>query len=167
MSNIGQYILSIVSAAVITSIVSRLSGDVGSVSKFVKLFTGIFLVIMLITPLKDFSISDISGYFTDVETDAMSINNYAESLVKSETETYIKEKTEAYILDKASDFDLDIAVAVEVSPSDIPLPVMVEIQGLVSPYSKQQLSKIISNDLGIPKEKQVWISKQLSEKSKS
>ena len=61
-------------------------------------------------------------------------------------------------MEKSSGLNLDLVVEVELSDDEIPVPVAVSLTGNVSPYNKLILSNTISNDLNIPKEKQIWIS---------
>jgi hypothetical protein len=46
---------------------------------------------------------------------------------------------------------------VYLSEDTIPVPISVEIRGSVSPYGKQQLTKLLEEELGIAKENQLWI----------
>ena len=68
----------------------------------------------------------------------------------------IKTETEAYILDKAAQFDLQLDVQVALTDDVMPVPESVQLTGSVSPYVKSRLQILISNDLGIPKEQQLW-----------
>ena len=67
----------------------------------------------------------------------------------------IKSRVQAYILDKADSFGTSLEVEVILDQDHI--PVSVELQGNISPYARAQLTEIIEEDLGIPKEHQLWI----------
>lgn len=71
-----------------------------------------------------------------------------------EIEKIIIEQTQAYILDKADDFGAGLEV--EVFVKDL-IPCSVSISGPISPLAKSQLSRYISENLGIPSEEQNWI----------
>ena len=68
----------------------------------------------------------------------------------------IKAQTEAYILDKAAALEVTLLVEVEMSDEPIPVPCGVRLAGDVSPHAKNKLSGIITEDLGIEKERQQW-----------
>jgi hypothetical protein len=68
----------------------------------------------------------------------------------------IKARSEAYILDKAAELALSVEVEVTLSNDEIPLPVSVRVSGKASNYAKSRLQAIITQDLGINKEHQVW-----------
>ena len=81
---------------------------------------------------------------------------HSQASVHDQTVSIIKEKTEAYILEKAESLGLDISVEINFGEADSMVPTEVRISGPVSPYAKDQLSKTISTDLGIPEERQIW-----------
>ena len=68
------------------------------------------------------------------------------------------EETSSYILEKAKAYDARLEGAVTVDDSAVPAPCAVRIQGSISPYGRQQLQRIIQEDLGIKLEAQEWIS---------
>lgn len=68
----------------------------------------------------------------------------------------IKAEAEAYILDKAGSYGLQLEVCVTLREDDIPVPESVCIAGAVSPYARTRLEILIENELGIPKERQLW-----------
>lgn len=67
----------------------------------------------------------------------------------------IKVEAEAYILDKAAAMNVSLEVSVTVE-GDPPVPAAAQLSGEVSPYAKQQLEKILWEDLGISKEYLEW-----------
>ena len=66
----------------------------------------------------------------------------------------IKARIQAYILDKADSFGTQLDVEVILDQDNI--PTSVELRGNISPYAKAQLTGIITENLGIPKEYQLW-----------
>lgn len=83
---------------------------------------------------------------------------WGESTAATALAESISQGTEAYILEKAKGMNVELAVEVELSDDEIPVPVAVSLTGQVAPYVKTVLSDTISQDLNIPKEKQIWIS---------
>ena len=66
----------------------------------------------------------------------------------------IEERTAAYISDKADALGLEVKVRVETAPGEagVSLPVKAEVTG---PRS-EELASYMENELGIPRERQVW-----------
>lgn len=152
-----KYILSISAAAIICAIVASLSGSNGKPNVVIKLLCGIFLTLTVIRPLAKVSIPDISSYLDDTKWDAALAGERGAAYRDEVLRAGIKANTEAYILDKAVSMAAQIHVEVTLNDEDLPLPCAVRITGSVSPYVKQQLQRMIENDLGLPKEVQEWI----------
>jgi hypothetical protein len=70
--------------------------------------------------------------------------------------TIIKENLEAYILDKASALQLDVDVDIVLTEDLPPAPDSVTIIGNASPYNKQVFQAFLVEEIGIPKEQQIW-----------
>ena len=156
MEDIRQYLLSIVAAAIIAGLCVALTNKKSTSGILVKMIAGLFLTTTVIAPWTHMRFNDLNAYFTDIETAADSIIADSKHMAQTEVAAIIKERTEAYILDKAISLKLDIAVAVTLTDDAPPIPNSVEIKGNASPYVKQQLKKIIRDDLGIPEEQQIW-----------
>lgn len=154
MDVIRQYFLSVVTAAVFCGIVNSLTKKRTS-QAVVKLLAGIFLTFTVIRPLAQLDLEDVKlPSFTD---DAQYAALEGEILARETMVDIIKSETEAYILDKAGALDAELSVEVFLSKEDTPIPVSVRLSGSISPYGKQRLQAIISSDLGIPEEDQLWM----------
>ena len=157
MGGIKQYLLSVMAAAIISALVITIIGKKGAHAAIVKLLTGLFLAMTVVSPWTKLQINDLSSYLEGISHEADSISSEAIALISEERASIIKKEIEAYILDKAALLELDIKVDVELSGEDPPIPHTVTISGAVSPYAKQRLQSIISDELGVPKEQQSWI----------
>ena len=156
MSAIGQYILTVVSAAILVSVVTTLIGSKSSTAPYIKLVGSLFIAFTVFSPLLGIRTDGIVGYFSSVDGSADRIIVETQATVHSQKVSIIKAKTEAYILEKAESLGLDISVEIGFDDADSIVPANVRICGPVSPYTKDQLSKVISSDLGIPEEQQKW-----------
>lgn len=157
MGEIKGYLLSIIAAAVICGIVTRLIGEKGTQGAMVKLIAGLFLTFTVINPVVKMDINGLTD-FADVYSDAGSQAAAAgEQMSADALRASIKARTEAYILDKAAGLELNLEVEVTLSEDDIPLPASVRLSGKTSPYAKLRLQSMITQELGIEKENQVWI----------
>lgn len=157
METIRQYLLSVTTAAIICGIANSLANKNGAHSAVVKLISGLFLAITVISPLAKLQISDFSSFAEGLSVEAGESVNYGQDMALEAIAAIIKSETESYILDKAASMNTDLEVCVTVSETDPPQPTSVTLKGAVSPYVKGRLQQIITDDLGIREEDQQWI----------
>ena len=157
MESIGQYLLTVCTAAILCSIVNGLVGKKGGQKNIIQMVSSLFLTITVLSPLTKIQIGDLSLWMQTVSADADSAVSYGQNLAKDSMITNIKSGCEAYILDKAGQLQINITVQVEVEDAEIPKPCRVTLQGNASPYARSRLQTIIQEDLGIQKEQQIWI----------
>ena len=156
MSAFGQYLLSVVAAAITVSISNSLVDKKGAIASILKLISGLVLALVIVAPWTDLQLSDIEYTLSYTEADAAALVNDGQQLAQSEISKYIITKTTAYILDKASILGLNISVDIELTEDTPPSIQKITIAGLTSPYAKKRLAQIISDDLGVTEENLVW-----------
>jgi len=156
MIEIGRYLYSVIIASLFVSILMAITPGTKAVKGVIKLSTGIFLVIVVVSPFTQNRLSDLIGYVEDIKIDASGIITQAEIYTDTEIAKVIKQQTESYVLDKASDFGAEISVELALN-GDTYFPETITIRGSVSPVAKQQLSKLIADELGISEEMQTWV----------
>lgn len=157
MGEIREYLLRIVVCGVVCGIAVGLTGNSGASGKMVKLITGICMLITVINPIMQIRIDDWGAFLGGISADAEAFVEQGENVSAAALEEIIKAKTQAYILDKADSFGASLSVEIGLTDEQYPKPDSVRISGSISPYGKKQLQSIISNDLGIALEDQVWI----------
>lgn len=156
MDGIREYLIRLTAAAILSGIVTGVLGKKGALGATVKLLAGIFMILTIVSPWTQLKINDFTDYFNNVSLEADAITADGENVARDTLMDIIKSKTEAYILDKADSFGAELTVEVSVEGSDLPVPCAVRISGSVSPYGKKQLEQIISKELGIALEDQIW-----------
>jgi hypothetical protein len=157
MENIKTYLLAVVGAAMICGIITRLVGEKGTQGAMIKLIAGLILAFTVIRPVANIRLDGFAD-FADLYTDAGALAaSEGKQLTYDAIRASIKAQTEAYILDKAAGLDLDLEVEVTVSQDEIPVPKSVRLSGKSSPYAKSRLQAIITQELGVEKENQVWM----------
>ena len=156
MDSIRQYILTVFSAAIITSIAVRFTANQRTVSKIIKLICSVFLLVTITSPLLKFKMPDITGYMDSFDLDASNIIDDAKSCVEQETVKIIIAQSQAYIEDKAADYGAKITAVVSATDPNTLVPDAITISGNVSPYTKYLLQHIIYEYLGIQEDKQTW-----------
>lgn len=156
MENIRQYIIQIVSAALLCTVVTQAVGEKSPCAMVVKMITGIFMFLCLVNPLANLRLQDLMKYFDSLSLQTDQSVSDGQLAAFEEMSAIIKSKTETYILDKAATYNASLEVVVTLNQDSIPTPCGVRISGSISPYAKTQLQNVIARDLGIPVEAQIW-----------
>ena len=151
----GRYIISVVTAALLCGVLTGFMKDCW-IKKLLKLLCGVFLTFTVIRPVIDFAIPefpDLGNIYEEAEEAAQEGKRFAEDSFTD----IITAQSEAYILDKAKAMEVFLTAEIATSSVDgIPVPESVVLEGEISPEKKELLSQIITDELGIPKENQVW-----------
>lgn len=155
MNHLANYVLSVVSASVIVSILCVFFGGKGTISDIMKVICGLFLTFVVINPLVKLDFSRIHDYLDHFTFEGLEAASVGENMAQEAERDIIISRVQAYILDKADSFGAQLDVEVVLDQDNI--PVSVELGGSVSPYAKAQITGIITEDLGITKEHQLWI----------
>ena len=151
---IKDYLISVTAAALICGMINSLAGK-SSISKLMKLLCGIFLASVVIRPVVDIKMGDILDFTDNLAVSSDIAVSAGEKMAAEEMEKIIKAKTEAYILDKAKNIGAEISA--EISLNDL-VPTGVTVVGNLSPYARSSLAAIITHELNIPPEAQIWKS---------
>ena len=153
MQQMGQYVLSLTSAAILCSVVLSMFRD-GTVRRILRIVCAIILTITALSPLTDYKIpalSELSGCYL---SEGKAIASMGEDLAGLEKQKCIQHNFEAYILDKANGMGANLKPEVTVDANGFPLKI--RLQGQCSERIREKLADMITNDLGIPKEDQKW-----------
>lgn len=156
MDEVKQYVISLLTAALLCSVVNVWIPSKGSGGALVRLISGILITITMISPLVNIRIQDFSDMFLEYSDSGQDYAQSGKEQAAMAMGEIIKQQTEAYILDKAACMGLDLEVEVTLSETDPIIPDTVMLKGQVSPYAKMQLISTIEDQLGIIREKQIW-----------
>ena len=154
MGALASYLWRVICGAVICAVVDVFTEGRKSVRTTARLLSGIYLAITVLSPITDFSLTGILDRWDSIHYEAVDSVSYGEEQARIAKKQLIKESLEAYILKKAASNHMDIQVSVTVSEEL--MPVCVTISGRVSPVEKRRLQQIMEDEVGIPKEHQVW-----------
>ena len=157
MPQIREYVLGILAAAMICGIVLCFA-EKSKEGPLLKLICGLVLTFSLVEPILNVRSGDWESLGIDFQADAKEAAEEGKALGENKVRMLIKQETEAYIMDKARDMDLHIRVEVILSDQALPTPEAVTITGTLPPYGKAKLSRMLQEELGIPRENQTWIS---------
>lgn len=154
MEGLRQYIISVVAAALLCSIVTALM-PAGRTEQIMRMVCGLFLAYTVLRGVTGLDLQ-MPDWVDLTATDARQAAALGESLGEDALAQVIKAQTEAYILDKAAALGLALEVEITLDESGVPQSVM--LRGQASPYERQQLQNTIARELGIAKENQRWTS---------
>lgn len=156
MSGISSYLMSITAAALLCAIIKNIVSDKGTIGKMVKLLSGVFLAVTVISGWNAPGDLSFHQWIDSFRADAAQISQQGTQLAQQEMKSYVKNKTEEYILAKAAYLELCLEIEVTVSDDSLPKPVAVRLKGAASPYAKEALRTYIITQLDIPEEALDW-----------
>lgn len=157
MEAVGRYIISVSAAAILCGILKSIFPSKSANAALLHLASGIFLSLVAIQPLSQIDLEALPVITDDYLSEAQAVSAQGQFLARDSMGDIIKSRAEAYILDKAREYHAELTVEVTLSAGDPPVPASVRLTGTVSPYAKRRLETILLEDLGIPKENQIWI----------
>lgn len=153
MDSLRQYVVSVVCAALIFSLLSGLTSK-GHTKDLVRFLCGLFLTITVIQPISRLDINSLIEFSVPYTMEAEEAALTGEIMAGNTVTDIIKAESEAYILDKAKQLHAELEI--NVTLSDEQIPVSAEINGQISPYAREKMETILETDLGITKENQIW-----------
>ena len=157
MEGVREYLLAVTAAAVLCGIIRCLAGENGALASISKMLCGLFLTTVVISPVAKVNIQDISQVALDMLVEGQQAAQEGEISYDQTIRQIITDETRAYIMDKARAYGAEIQVEITLSEGDPPIPESCVISGAVSPYVKQQLTKMLIADLNIPEDNQIWM----------
>ena len=156
MEALREFALSVICAALAVSILIDLSGK-SAFHKQLRLVAGIFFAVILLRPLLQLTVPELSlygGVFSAETEQAVrgGEKRYIQSLYE-----LIQRESEAYILKEAAVLGAQLEVQVELDMGDPPAPRAVTLRGTFDGSQEEALSRLLSEEFGIPKERQTWM----------
>ena len=154
METVKQYLLGILCAALVCSVLTTVIGKNKTIGSIIKMLCGIFLAVTVVSPITNWNFSNL-----DILPDEWDSDVASDAGIYYSTEqmgAIIKDQTQAYILDKAKQMGVDINIDVTLDSTYPYAPDSVVLSGVIGPYNKHRLMQIISEDLAIPEDKQIW-----------
>ena len=123
-------------------------------SGMIRVLSGLFIAICIVSPWKNFRVDDLTQYnpLITEQGDLYAMTGY--EITQKKIDKFIIQNTEAYILEKANQLQTQVEVIVSLSEDSI--PVSVQITGQLSQEAKEELSAFLLNNIGIQKEMQIW-----------
>lgn len=155
MNALRQYILSVICASILVSLISDLA-EKTSFKKLVKLVCSLFLTFVIVKPLIQIDVPSMLEWQNTTIIDAQHAAQTGVGLFDQSVSDIIKMHTETYIQTEAKALGIDLEVEVIIAAGNTMVPDRVYLSGQYDSASQAELSRIISQELGIPKEHQIW-----------
>ena len=156
MQQIRTYILSIGTSGLLCALCTRMTGNESIGAKALKLVTGLVMLLTLLQPLGRIRLEDLTDYFDSYQLEGASAVELGENRSTVALRNSIKEGLASYILDKGATHGANLTVRVILDESMPPRLCSVELNGDISPYSRQALVNALCQDLGLEEEDILW-----------
>lgn len=156
MEDIRLYLIGVVVAGLMCSIISLIVGKKGMIGTVITLLCGLMMALAVLGPWTTIKVDELFDWAQDISIDANGVVDDGENMALEAYRQGIIIRTESYILEKAKALDCDLQVEVFLSADATSVPEQVRISGSISPYAKQVISTMLTDDLGIDREAQIW-----------
>lgn len=155
MQAVRDYALGIGTAAIICGITLCFGGK-GSTAPLLKLICGLVLTFSAVNPILAISARDWDALGISVQSQAREAAEEGQRMARASVAENIKEDTEAYIEERTSSLGLEVHASISLSRDSPPVPDSVTIIGDLSPYDRRLLSRMLTQELGISEDRQLW-----------
>lgn len=140
-------------AALVCGILNRMAKGSGC-APVVRLLCGVFVTVVLVQPLRNFSFETPMQWAGGLENMASSIADQGSREAEAQKEAIIKDRLEAYIVEKAA--QAGASVSADITLGEDGLPRAVTVTGTLSPAARGRLRRMLTQELGIPEVQQQW-----------
>lgn len=127
-----------------------------------RMICSLFITITVLRPLVDLRLPSLDDITLPIHSSAESAAYQGNAYRIRSVSGIIKSELEAYILKEAEAQGAAVTAEIILDSSDPPLPVAVIIRGSFDAGAEAALSKLLMQELGIPKEHQTWIRQELN-----
>ncbi len=160
MELIRTWILTVTVSALVIAGAEALMPQ-GSVKRVGKLTGGLILVLGILQPLVTMDYDQLYDLVNTLPAGSIrqeTLDQAAQEPMKG----IIEEELSAYIVDKGAQLGLTCTARVtcEAGEDGVPLPKSVTITGAMTPDQREQLCQVITQDLGLAREDQIYISEE-------
>ena len=125
-----------------------------SIRRVLRLAGGVLMILVLLRPVAQIDLEDLALSLEDYRREAEELRETYQTRQQEDLAAGIEEELASYIWDKARELGLDcqVRVSVEAGAEGALLPSAVAVD---APYNAE-LSAVIQEELGVPREKQTW-----------
>ena len=155
--SVGEYVLSVVAAGILVSICGSFFDEKSTTGTLIRVMGGLFLSFVILSPVAKWDLDAVAAFTESFDRAGEYAAEAGNVMASKEVQAIIKEELSEYILDKAAELHATVSVEITLNNDSIPIPESVKITGTIPAYAKRKLQQEIEDELGIPKERQIWI----------
>lgn len=156
MRALGEYLIGVAAAAILCGVVNSIAPRQGMMAQTMKLLLGLLMVLSVLRPWVDISMEDLFGWMDQITIEGEQVVTDGAAAGDQAYREVIIQRVEAYILEEAKGLGADIQVQVELSGEQLPTPIRARVSGALSPYAKEKLTQLLTDELGISREEIQW-----------
>lgn len=157
MSVLRSYILRVTAACLLVNLSLALLPK-GKLQKPLRFCGSLVMLLAVIAPILRLESADFARGFTAWYADAASLRQELAEESRETLEARIKQECEAYVWDKAAALGLTVEIELGYAKdAAYPYPVSAVVTGQYTHEQKLRLQTILEEELGVAKERQVWI----------
>ena len=156
MNTMKTYLLTVVAASFLYSLIANFLTN-GKCKKILSFIGTLLMTVTVLSPLAKLDATKMSKAIAELQLETEEWKTGVDIQNRELIGVLIKQKSEAYVLDKAE--AMEVALSLEITLQDdggYPYPYRISIDGTWTEEEKHKLSIMISEDLGIPAERQEW-----------
>jgi hypothetical protein len=157
MGNLRQYFFSILICALSSGIFQQIVSD-SKKRALIQMACSTVLVILILNPLSTVDFGALLQVHDAGQNTAADYIAEGKKMIMEAKKEEMMSSCEAYISERAK--ILGSSITATVTLNDHFLPVFVKIEGQMEPILKTELEKMLTMDMGIPRENQEWIWNQ-------
>lgn len=156
MELVRDYVLSVVAAAIISTLALTVTNKNRTYSSVIRLLVGVFLSVTIVAPLAKIKFHEVSMQLNSISDSGREYVTKGCAISHSATADIISEQVAEYVLNKAEELGISVDVSVIMSNENELKPQSIHIRGTTTPYAKAKLENILENELEIAEENQIW-----------
>ena len=161
MGAVRSWLLAVIAVSLLCAVADALIPS-GGVKRVGRLVCGLVLMGAILSPVASLDVEGSQRWLESCLASVRSQEAELEVRVNGQMKVIIEQEYAAYIVDKAAElgWTCTARVTCERSEEGLYLPVRTEVTGPQTAGVPAQLVQSIAEDLGVPKEAQVYINKE-------
>lgn len=161
MGAVKGWLLAVISVSLLCAVADALMPP-GAVKRVGRLVCGLVLMGAVLSPIASLDVEGGQRWLDNWLASVQSREAELEETVNGQMKGIIEREYAAYIVDKAAELGWACTARVEcrLSGEGLYLPVRTEVTGPQTAGVQSRLIRIISEDLGVPREAQIYIDEE-------
>ena len=157
MGGVRTWLLAVTAAALLAAAAEQLAPE-GAARRGVRLVCGLMLLAVMLRPLSGLLELSPRDLFAEERAAAQASVREGTRAGEEQLSELIARETGAYIVDKAAALGAECSARVICGRTEegLLLPVAAEVTGALTPAQREELARLMEEELGIPKENQTY-----------